>query len=299
MNDVYRYDSATSTLEWVSRNPDGTPSDGESVIPWMTPDGTAVVFSSTATNLIADDTNGTRACSCGTIVAVQPVSTDGAGTQLTSDTGRQADIADDGVSVVFDSADALLTTNPWPEVFLMDTATGAVELVSHEDGRPDGTGSRVPTISGDGLTVVFEGDWTRLSTGQFGNYSDVVAKDRVAGTMDLVSTPLSGTEANHQASQGMASFDGSLVAFDSFATNLVTNTPVYEYGGTVLNVYQANRAATDATPPSATIATPVDGGTYDLGAVVAADYSCTDDVALAALDPCVGTCRTAMQSTPR
>jgi hypothetical protein len=83
--------------------------------------------------------------------------------------------------------------------------------------------------------------------------------------------------------------DGTVVAFDSFATDLVQVTPVSLYGGTVTNVYRASRPAPDTTSPVATITSPADGATYDLGVAVTADYACTDNRALAALDPCVGT----------
>jgi probable HAF family extracellular repeat protein len=48
-------------------------------------------------------------------------------------------------------------------------------------------------------------------------------------------------------------------------------------------------STSDTTAPTATISVPVDGATYDIGSTVAADYSCSDNVALAVTDSCVGT----------
>lgn len=58
---------------------------------------------------------------------------------------------------------------------------------------------------------------------------------------------------------------------------------------TVVSVSLTPPTPVDTTPPTATITTPAASATYDLGAVVTADYSCSDDIALASADACVGT----------
>ena len=47
--------------------------------------------------------------------------------------------------------------------------------------------------------------------------------------------------------------------------------------------------STDVQPPQAQITTPANGSTYALAEKVPAAFTCTDDVALATTDPCVGT----------
>jgi len=47
----------------------------------------------------------------------------------------------------------------------------------------------------------------------------------------------------------------------------------------------------DATPPTVTLTTPLEGGMYVLGQVVNANYGCQDDVGGSGLASCVGTNR--------
>ncbi len=295
VRDVYRYDRQLASLDWVSRNPDGTPSDGESTQPHMTPDGGVVVFTSVATNLVAGDTNAVRDAFRWTPASLDRVSTDASGTQLSPGAGGvgiRADVTDDGRYVVFDSSDALVSgAQWWNAVILKDTVTGDVEIVSHDVTKRDDVNARFATISGDGSVVAYESDWPFITTGIQGSHYDAVAKDRASGTIELVSSSWSDplTPSNGQANNPIPNADGTIVAFDSFASDVVQSTPVLLHGGTGVNVYRARRTAPDTTSPEATITTPADGATYDLGSSVIADYTCTDGAALAALNPCVGT----------
>jgi len=279
----------------MSRNPDLTPSDGECTQPHMTPDGSAVVFTSAASNLVAGDTNGVRDAFRWTPASLTRVSTDATGTQLSpgaGGVGRRIDITDDGRYVVFDSSDALLSgAQWWTAVILKDTVTGDVEIVSHDDTKRDDVNARNATISGDGSVVAYESDWPFITTGIQGSHYDAVVKDRAAGTIELVSSSWSDpvTVSNGQANDPIPNADGTIVAFSSFATDVIQNTPALLSGGTGVNVYRLSRAAPDTTSPVATITSPAEGATYDLGSTVIADYTCADNRALAALDPCVGT----------
>lgn len=254
VTDVYRFDRQDSSLDWVSINSDGTVPDGASAFPRMVPGGREVVFTSEATNLIGGDTNGARDAFVWTepygfdpfdppaaYGSVYRVSTDGAGGQLGAASGIMADISDDGRYVVFDSADTAVSPAPWSSVIRKDRYTNAVEVASRGYREYDAQ-SRNATISADGWTVAFESDWTRATTGQFGNWSDVVVKDFASGLLELASVSLIGSEANGQASNPVVAPNGGSVAFDSFATDLILSTPVLETGGTGVSVYRTNRA---------------------------------------------------------
>jgi probable HAF family extracellular repeat protein len=251
--DVYRVDRQEGSLDWVSINFDGSVPDGASSFPRMIPSGREVVFTSEATNLILDDTNGTRdAFWWAEPEWLDPdnppahgylyrVSTVGGYGQLAAGSGSMVDISDDGRYVVFDTADTAMSPAPWSSVIRKDLYTGAIELASRGYREYDAQ-SRNATISADGWVVAFESDWTRATTGQFGTYTDVVVKDFNSGVLDLASVSLSGGEANHQASDPVIAPNGASLAFSSYATDLIASTPVLEAGGTGVNVYRTNRA---------------------------------------------------------
>lgn len=260
VKDVYRYDRQLAGLEWVSRNPDTTPSDGESIEPHMTPDGSAIAFTSLATNLVADDTNATRDAFLWTPTSLTRVSTDALGTELTTPVGRRADITDDGRYVVFDSYDPLLSPLTWfNSVILKDSTTGSVEMVSHDDSKRDDINARNATISGDGTVVAYESDWPWINYRPQGNHYDAVVKDRVAGTIELLNStgPTRDIEGNAQASNPIVNADGTIAAFDSFATDLVASPAVPPFTNQVYRVTRSARHAqtlTFANPGGKTLA---------------------------------------------
>ncbi len=77
-------------------------------------------------------------------------------------------------------------------------------------------------ISADGRFVAFSSDANNLVSGDT-CCSDVFVHDRDTGITERVSVASDGTEANHVSSLPDISADGRLVAFDSFASNLVAD----------------------------------------------------------------------------
>ena len=57
-NDIFVRDLSLGTTERVSVSSAGAESDGPSFVPYVTPDGRFIQFSSLASNLVAGDTNG-------------------------------------------------------------------------------------------------------------------------------------------------------------------------------------------------------------------------------------------------
>jgi hypothetical protein len=78
-----------------------------------------------------------------------------------------------------------------------------------------------PQISGDGRYVVFTSTATNLVTGDTNGVADVFVRDRSAGTTKRVSLGLAGLQPNGASSYPTISRDGTYVAFQSVATNLV------------------------------------------------------------------------------
>ena len=94
-DDIYLHDLATSTTTMITTNPSRTDSaDGFSVAPTFSPDGGRIVFGSTASDLGAEDANGT------TDVFVYDVASDSLGLVSVNAAGTAAANGPLGVSLV-------------------------------------------------------------------------------------------------------------------------------------------------------------------------------------------------------
>jgi Tol biopolymer transport system component len=78
-----------------------------------------------------------------------------------------------------------------------------------------------PAISADGRYVVFQSAARNLAPFDTGGFTNVYRRDLRAGVTELVSVALGGGAADGDSQHPSVSADGSRVAFDSVATNLV------------------------------------------------------------------------------
>ncbi len=137
----------------------------------------------------------------------------------------------DGNFVVYTSAADNLDgsdTNQASDVFLRNRATGTTTRVSRgmqdANGNPTESNARssLPAISADGTSVAFLSDATNLVAGDTNGATDVFVWNAATGTVDRVNLGSQGQEADASSVDAPAlSDDGSLVAFSSYATNLV------------------------------------------------------------------------------
>jgi hypothetical protein len=151
--------------------------------------GRYTLFSTTAANVVADDTNGKLDAFrhdnvTGTTIRV---SLDGSGHQIARDSSGDG-ISDDGDRVLF-ATDAVLTAGDQNQAFdfyVRDVSTGSVQLVSL---RPDGT--QVPSphfvsqavMSGNGRYVVFYDQDPGTPYGE-----QILVRDITAGTTTALGT---------------------------------------------------------------------------------------------------------------
>src|SRR5436190_7644691 len=188
--------------------------------------GSFVLFNSLADNLVAGDTN-----SCGDIF-IKNISTGDVTRVSTSGLGVQADnssfapvFSPDGAKVAFYSfADNLVAgdTNVAADVFVKTLATGAIMRASTDSTGIQGNGGSYGAVfSPDGGKVAFYSDATNLVAGDLNNATDIFIKDLSFGTVTRVSTTSANGEANGASYAVVFSPDGSTIAFQSVATNLV------------------------------------------------------------------------------
>ena len=220
----------------VSTDAVGAQVAGASRQPSASADGRFVAFSSTATTLVAGDTNG----SADIFVkdrqtgAVTRVSVRTGGAEFVGDS-VSPDISADGRYVTFVSA-AFLTaddtntllcpganvTGPsCPDVFRHDRITGeTIRLSVSSAGVQADAASAAPRISGDGRFVVYESVATTLVAFDNNLRRDIFLRDAQTATTTRMSVATGEAQSDRDASAPSISDDGSRVSFLSDATTL-------------------------------------------------------------------------------
>ena len=245
--DIYVRNLVAGTTELVSVNSAGEEGDSSTTSASLSADGRWVVFSSFATNLVPDDTNGhfdsfihDRQTGLTELVSISSDEMQ-ADAQATT-----PEVSADGRFVVFWSIATNLVpddTNDRPDVFVRDRLAGTTERasVSSDEQQGDGNSPEAgvrgflaegPDITPDGRFVAFSSSSTNLVPGDTntcplffedppGACPDTFVRDLVSGTTTRVNVSADGTEANDRSVDPALGDDGSTVAFWSAAGNLV------------------------------------------------------------------------------
>lgn len=223
--DIFVHDRTTSTTTCASLNPQGVPGNGQSQGPSLSTDARFVVFTSTASDLVAADTNGhsdvfvhDRATGTTQLVSV------GVGGAPANADSTSAVISGDGRYVAFASGATNLVSTPvsgWHAVYLRDLVTGATVLASHTPSGASGNGSSsLPAISEDGRYVAFQSAASNLLPEDPDTWTDVFVFDRATDTLALASVSSLGIKGNYASNEPSLSADGKRVAFLTTSTNL-------------------------------------------------------------------------------
>lgn len=214
-----------SNTQLVSRSSSGTQgnattsnTNGGSV----SRDGNLIVFDSTATNLVAGDTNNYRDIflhdiSAGTTIRIN----------VANGTGNQANnnafsprISDSGRYVVYRSNATNLTADTVSgiQIFRYDVNNQTTQLASITSAGtiPSGNNTSDPDVSSDGRFVSFETPATNLVSGTT-SYNNIYVKDMVTGTLTRV------TNGNGHSQTPVIDCSGRFVAFASTASDLVAS----------------------------------------------------------------------------
>lgn len=148
-----------------------------------------------------------------------------------SSAGAQADslstgaaVSADGEIVAFWGLAANLVagdTNLFPDVFVRDRAAGETARVSVGPGGAQGDGqSDKPVLSADGRFVAFCSHATTLVASDGNAVQDIFLYDRVSGALTRASVAAGGGEANGASGYPALNEDGSVLAFQTAASNL-------------------------------------------------------------------------------
>ena len=241
--DIFVRDRQTGATERVSVGVGSTQPNAASGHASISSDGRYVAFSSDASNLVSNDTNGTT-----DIFVRDRQARSTARVNVTSNGGQTSgllgnpSISADGRFVAFSSdASTLVTndTNNAADVFVHDTLTGQTMLASISTGGLVGNlSSSGGSLSADGHYLALDSTATNLVSGDLNGAVDVFVRDRQASTLSVasknkVSSTAAGSldllydyyDAQCYVGTPSISADGRYVAFVSTAPDLVAGEP--------------------------------------------------------------------------
>jgi len=211
VRDIFVYDVAGQTIERVSISDAGVEGNSGSSAPSISTDGRYVAFASESTNL-TDDTieEGVNIFlydrTLDTVVLVSGADSDGGDGESSS-----PHISADGAYIVFDSGATNLVsgdTNGIQDVFVYTVSDGTIERISSDDYA-----SSKPVVSSNGRYVAFTRE-TDTGTG-------IYHYDRNLGTLRYITEGSQDGGEGDYSDESTISSDGSVIAFESNAINLV------------------------------------------------------------------------------
>ncbi|HLM19806.1 MAG TPA: hypothetical protein VK549_18420 [Acidimicrobiia bacterium] len=232
--------------ERVSVSSEGTAGNDESSLAAISAGGRYVAFWSFASNLVADDTNGTsdvfvhdRVTGVTERVSVDSRERQATGAEqdgvLDTNFGRPA-ITPDGRYVAFASSATNLVKgdrNQAVDIFLRDRVAGTTERVTMAGRRVEANSqSSHPAMSSDARFIAFTSYADNLVSGDTNFTSDVYLLDRSTGAIQRVSVSSAEEQANNASGSASITPDGRFVAFGSDASNLVPGE-VEDFAGDV------------------------------------------------------------------
>ncbi|MGH9946579.1 MAG: TolB family protein [Pyrinomonadaceae bacterium] len=225
-------DRNTGESKIVSVSPAGEEGNQNSLAPAISADGKSVAFESYASNLVSGDSNGARDVFIWSERAgkVERVST-GLGGLEANYQSYEPTISGDGSLVAFTSDASNLIPNilgiSSTNVYLKDTRSGALQIISIDEKTKKGGGGSNPSISEDGRRIAFY-NYAPLVPDDKNNLWDIYVWESGNPKLKRISKTSTGGERNQgdeSTSRVVApsiSGNGRFVSFATTATNVVT-----------------------------------------------------------------------------
>ena len=220
-SDVFAYDVTPGTTTRISVDSNGNQADFGGFRAAISGDGSTIAYESTATNLVAGDTNGDYDVFAYDVTTgtTTRISVDSSGNQGNSYSWQPTISADGSIIAYTSDASNLVAgdTNGTFDVFAYDVTTGTTTRVSVDsNGNQANDQSSSPAISGDGSTITYVSQASNLVPGETNGTYDVFAYDVATGTTTLISI-----DSNGNSYAPAVSADGDTIAFSSDSSDLV------------------------------------------------------------------------------
>jgi len=226
--DVFVKNRKTGKTKRVSVRSNGAQGNNGSFSAAISPNARYVTFSSAASNLVPNDSNGVADVFVHdrNNKKTRRVSVASNGAQA-NNVSQLSDVSDNGVVVFASFATNLVpgdTNGVW-DAFAHRIGNGQTRRVSVSSAGAQGNNNSgifsVPTISANGDRIAFDSQASNLVAGDSNANLDTFLRDRSSQTTRRVSVRFDGTQGNTAAAGGHVTSNGKLVAFLSNSTNLV------------------------------------------------------------------------------
>lgn len=227
-NDIYIRNWDTDVIIRATVDSGGNDSDNYSYGASLAADATTVAFSSYASNLVAGDDNEALDVYLRELPGgpTKWVSEDDFPLTQPNDNSSNPTVSDDGRFVAFSS----LASNLVPgdnisvrDIFLYDRQLDETRVISTRYwGGQTNSNSYSASISDDGNRIVYHSYDEYIVSDDYNYAADVFVYDQNTDVNDRVSVSSSGDEANGESLGPAISGDGNVIAFESYADNLVT-----------------------------------------------------------------------------
>ncbi|MCY7382249.1 MAG: calcium-binding protein [Microcoleus sp. CAN_BIN18] len=225
-SDIFVHDIQTNTTTGISVDSTGNQGNIGSFNPSISADGRFVAFDSLADNLVAADTNSTRD------IFVRDIQTNTTTRVSVNSSGNQGNlgsisavISANGRFVAFQSNASNLVTediNGTSDIFVHDRLTNTTSMASiNSTGDRANRSSFKPSISADGRLVAFDSLADNLAAADTNGTNDIFVRDRDTATTTRISVNSQGQGADITSFNPAISATANVIAFDSFATNLL------------------------------------------------------------------------------
>jgi hypothetical protein len=234
VKDMFVYDRQTATNIRISVDSSGNQANDHSTNGYISSNGRYVIFTSTATNLVAGDTNDIADVfrydlQTGTIIRVSLVNGGGQAFYTGGGSSVQTgyNLSSNGRFVIFMSNVNTLVTGDtngdiW-DVFVHDTQTLTTKRVSVSTGGAQANDiSGAGFVSDDGRYVLYESFSTNLVAGDTNNSFDVFMRDTQLNTTVRLSLTPTGGQINGSSGLGGVSADMRYLVTVSDATDIIT-----------------------------------------------------------------------------
>jgi hypothetical protein len=222
-------DRVEGVVHRVAVSSEGVAANSTSFASGISSNGRYVVFTSGASNLVPDDTNGATDTFVRDLVAgtTERASVAADGTEADR-ASQNATISANGRYVAFASRATNLVeggANGELNIFVKDRIEGDVYLASQSsEGVQGNASSFFPALSAEGRYVAFQSNASNLVPNDTNGRGDVFVHDIVTRETERVSVAWNGQQANDSSNRAGISADGRYVVFASHATNLVPNS---------------------------------------------------------------------------
>jgi hypothetical protein len=229
-SDVFLRDNQTGTTERVSVGANAAQGNSGSNQGLVSSDGRYVAFESDSDNLVTGDTNTAtdvfvrdRQLATTTRVSIR-----NGGGEADDASFLQSMTPDAGIIVFSSDATNLIGTtdqNFVTDVYIRDRVAAKTQRISvGTDGSEGDSDSTIASISDNGRYVAFLSAASNWDINDSGVFTDPYVRDRTLSTTTRLTGLPGGDEADGDSTNVAISGDGSTVAFETDATNLIGQT---------------------------------------------------------------------------